>query len=104
MFTGVQGSENVSSKKPYSISRFWITGVDGGMESSSLLDISTLQTDSLLGDGSLLTLVNDGDVDDNNNGSKEDFEGLLEVSFEENFFSRTMIRCVKDPISYQLVI
>ena len=49
------------------------------MESSSLLDISTLQTDSTLGDGSLLTLVDDGDAGDNTNGFKEEFEVLLDV-------------------------
>ena len=72
------------------------------MESSSLLDISTLQTDSTLGDGSLLTLVDDDDADDKTNGVKDDFEGLLDVFFEERFSSRTMILCVNDPISARI--
>ena len=55
------------------------------MESSSFLDISTLQTDSTPGDGSLLTLVDDDDADDKTNGVKDDFEGLLDVFFEERF-------------------
>ena len=73
------------------------------MESSSLLDISTLGTDSTLGDGSLLTLVDDGD-DDKTNGVKDDFEGLLDVSFEERLSSRTMILCVNDPISSRTLL